>query len=270
KRAMTPIYPLPSFKRNSNPQPTSATGSPRATSKIPSQTVLIPDHLISNTPAGFANLGDLAWAPRLFRNDLSGRCREWWQNHRPPAGDPAPDSEGRSQPGWGEMLRGGFSQLWQGIEVSLGLTNSPSPNPDPAPTLDDALAQYVTFEKLPPPERQILWAQAVEQLRASGCPCPSRYTGSYEDYRAGLAELGDRLPYRIQSLRCGLTLLHHRETVLSEAIERPIAVVIGAAADHNGAFSANGGYPLLDQFVGSGRFHVLYFEASDESQLREY
>lgn len=210
----------------------------------------------------------------LFNSDLIRRVEQWWGEGN--EGDPWPQApslrsiwEG-AVPALRETGEGwiaGVSEYFSGPEVAdVAACESSAP----IPSVDEVLSYHRSFEKLEDgPERELLWRQAIARLRAEGHPHLPDENETYVSFRARLDALGPHLADRIVSLRSALTLLHHHDSLGHETASLPVAVVIGPAADHNGAFTSFNGYPMLDTLIDSGRFHVLYFESASESDDRE-
>jgi len=209
---------------------------------------------------------------------MSFRIPTLWRNPGG-CGEPPRPSETTEVGGW--LARGiaAAEGIFRGLALGLGSESegaSTSAGPSvtgmsPATfeeiTPDRVLESYMSMEKIPESDRAALWDRTIARLRESGVDCPPEYTATYAGFRASLDRLGPRTSSRVLRLESALELLHNRDSLGREPIERPIAVVIGPASDHNGAFTAGGGFPLLDRLLEDGSFHVIYFEGDDESDI---
>ena len=207
----------------------------------------------------------------LFDGDLIRRLGSLWESG--PSGDPWPQNpplrsiwEGalpalrEAGEGWGASV----SEYFNGPDTAVVET------PVTPPSVDEVLTYHRSFEKLEEgPARERLWRDAISRLRAEGYPHLPPENETYASFRARLEAVGPHLADRIVSLRNALTLLHNHESLGRGSPALPVAVLIGPAADYNGAFSSHRGYPLLDSLISSGRFHVLYFESADEAGARD-
>ena len=121
-------------------------------------------------------------------------------------------------------------------------------------------------------ERGRVWEAVIRYLRQSGVRIPEEGMETYESFFQRLRRLGDHLPDRVSSLRSALELIGNQdrfedpERASGLGVERPILVMIGAEADHNGAFLARNGFTSLETTVRENQFDVLYVEAGTDTE----
>lgn len=126
------------------------------------------------------------------------------------------------------------------------------------PTLREVAARPLRLEKMPPVMRQALW----DELRTQYDLPPT-----YSEFHDALTDLGPWLPRRVVSLPAALRLLESHERLARGAVSERLTVVVGPTEDWNGAFTSDGGFPLLDTLLEQEDQQVLYFEASDEREM---
>jgi hypothetical protein len=103
-------------------------------------------------------------------------------------------------------------------------------------------------------------------MRTEGGPALPGSCDTYGSFLESLAALGANFPQRVLSLRTALSMLGNHERLGLEPVDRPIALAIVAASDHNRALTSSG-FPLLDTLEETERFHLLYIEADDEDDV---
>ncbi len=217
--------------------------------------------------------GDFFSMPALPRvtSDISSWIPRLWNR---PEGDGAPDAvdseENFFQEGWNAA-----ESAYDEVLTGLGLRETEpvpllatAPVPKILPTEDKVLESFSRIEMIPEDQRQAMWERLMTRLHEEGSPCPTEGRESYEAFQDALRELGAHLPTRIRNLRGAMALLARHESLGEIPLERPIALVVLAASDHNGALSLPNGFPMLDTLESSGRFETLYVEADDEGDIR--
>jgi hypothetical protein len=128
------------------------------------------------------------------------------------------------------------------------------------------LQEFDVIEKLPPESRDAVWTAALDQLESEGADFPRERIATYEAFQTFLEDSGLGFEDRFRSVRTVLEVAANRENLASLGSERPIALVIATTSDYNHAFEY---FPLVDNLVGSGRFDVVYREASTEREAGE-
>jgi len=204
---------------------------------------------------------------RRLQSDISSWIPRLWNR---PEGDPAP--------GVHDVVDSVMNFLEEGLEEAESACNEALTNlnlvepeaevsvSETPPTESQVLECFSRLEKLPSSDRQALWERLLERIRAEGSPCPEEGCGSYEEFQAALRELGANLPSRVHGLRTALALISRHETLGETPIDRPIALVVLASSDHNGALRTTW-FPMLDTLEDNGCFHTLYVEADDEGDI---
>ena len=208
-------------------------------------------------------------APRLT-HDLTARVPLFWRNPID-CGAPPTDEIGDSASAFIRNVVHAMESTWHEAERELGIDSEFTPQEgagsDLPPSDENILETYCLVEKFPAAERELVWARLMERLRAEGGPEIPESCETYEGFREALSGVGENFPVRVRSLRNAIALIRNHEMLGLEPLERPIALAVVAASDHNGALGVSGGFPLLDTLEESGHFHVLYVEADDESDV---
>ena len=126
------------------------------------------------------------------------------------------------------------------------------------PTLSEVAARPLRLEKMHPMMRQALWDELRTQY-----DLPPTYT----EFHEALTDLGPWLPRRVVSLPAALRLLESHERLARGEVSERLTVVVGPTEDWNGAFTSDGGFPLLDTLLEQEDHQVLYFEANGEREM---
>jgi hypothetical protein len=208
----------------------------------------------------------------LFNPELLGDIESLWTGGASadpwPGIPPVPSVWEGALPALREMGEGFIAGVSEYFSPSAPAPETEVEIAGSTPTVDEVLAYHRSFEKVEGGERERLWQDSIARLRAEGFPyLPTGET--YASFRSRLDALGPHVSDRIVSLRSALTLLRNHDALGLATSELPVAVVIGPASDYNQAFTSFRGYPVLDSLIDSGRFNVLYFEASNETEACE-
>lgn len=117
-------------------------------------------------------------------------------------------------------------------------------------------------------EQERVWPLVISDLKRRGVSYDADKIGTFGDFKKYLSENGIRFPERVLSIETALTLIANRKSLASPD-SRPTALLLYNTSDHNGAFGDHGTVPVLDTFVKSGKFRVLYYEAGSEGEFAE-
>lgn len=117
----------------------------------------------------------------------------------------------------------------------------------------------------PSDERDSIWSAALDRLECEGITVPRETIGTYERLRDLMEANGLTFEKRFHSLRNVLEILSNRESLDTLGQNRPIAVILATTIDEDHAFDW---FPMVDTLVDSGRFDVVYYEASSEGEVR--
>lgn len=234
-----------------------ASQTPPAISYTPPETREVPTFLPGRTE------------PHLSQ-DLSIRVPIFWRNPID-CGSPPGEAIDDSAAGLFDAAIALAENTWHEAARELGIDSTlASHDGEPSdlpPSDENILETYRMLEKIPDSERELVWTRLMERLRAEGEPEIPESCESYAGFREALSSLGENFPMRVRSLRNAIALIRNHERLGLEPVERPIALAVVAASDHNGALGVSGGFPLMDTLEESGHFHVLYVEADDESDV---
>lgn len=109
----------------------------------------------------------------------------------------------------------------------------------------------------------IVWQKTIQKMKLLGYNFPDDMLVSYVGFRKGLERITSN-PERFHAMSTLWTLWQNAHDMDFANDPRPIAVLCYAAADWNQAFES---YPLADQMVHSGKFHVIYAEVTTDEQV---
>ncbi len=136
-------------------------------------------------------------------------------------------------------------------------------------SVQDFADHHSRLDKVEPLLQQAIWDHLRQDfdtdLSTNSAPWPAEYS----DYLNQLESLGPLLPLRIQGVPAALRLMEHHRHFRSGEGTGPLTVYIAPTADYNGAFTSDGGFPLLDRLLDMNQGQVLYFEAGSEAQMMQ-
>ncbi len=118
---------------------------------------------------------------------------------------------------------------------------------------------------IPPRYQRAVWNRALQMVRKDGVAFDPARVATQADLVRTLGEHGINFTKRIRSLSTALTLTGERDSLDRKPDNRPIALLFYTTKDRNDAFET---VPVVDRFVESGKFRVLYYEVSTEGEER--
>lgn len=127
------------------------------------------------------------------------------------------------------------------------------------------VANHQMMNFIDPASQDEVWQNALSHLRSEGFVFDEAETTTYENFLLQVMSHNIRFPNRLRSLRTAFTIMRNLDSPLEAEDARPLAVFFYPQAEPHPAAEDRDefdNFPLVDLFVESGLFRVLYYEVT--------